>query len=101
MSVRLQCERLIDQSSKALKKCDSAEEQSTYLCKRSRAFARWAWLELLLFLAYLSLVLFFVMTRNLCMVQTEQVSSSNPSSTVRKATAVRLRPLPPCSSCSE
>lgn len=36
----VQCERLIDQSSKALKKCDSAEEQSTYLCKRSRAFAR-------------------------------------------------------------
>ncbi len=38
--VCVQCERLISQSSKALKSCDSTQQQSNFLCKRSSAFAR-------------------------------------------------------------
>ena len=36
----LQCEKLISESSKALKTCDSTQQQSGFLCKRSSAFAR-------------------------------------------------------------
>ncbi|KAL3138492.1 hypothetical protein ABBQ32_006282 [Trebouxia sp. C0010 RCD-2024] len=36
----VQCEKLIGQSSRQLKKCDTVQEQSGFLCKRSGAFAR-------------------------------------------------------------
>ena len=40
IAVWSQCEKLIGQASRQLKKCDSVQEQSGFLCKRSGAFAR-------------------------------------------------------------
>lgn len=89
-----QCEKLIGQSSRQLKKCDSVQEQSGFLCKRSGAFARSAGI-----ISHIPRLLCHMKCFRLSYpLQAQQTSASNTSRTIRATSPLRPGSFSSCSS---